>query len=67
MRTAGVIALVETSGEGVGSTAFRKQRTNKLSGDSTWQKLEHEFEILAATQEAGAGRGTASNQGAGLV
>jgi hypothetical protein len=50
-RTAGVIALAEASGEGAGVRLSGSKRTNTLSGDSTWQKLEHEFEILAATQE----------------
>ena len=51
VRTAGVIALAETSGEGAGVRISGSRRTNKLAGDSAWQKLEHEFEILPATQE----------------
>ncbi len=51
VRTTGVIALAETSGEGAGVRLSGSRRTNTLSGDSSWQKLEHDFEILAATQE----------------
>jgi spore coat protein H len=50
-RTAGVSALAEPSGEGAGVRLSGAKRSNKLAGDSSWQKLEHAFEIIAPTQE----------------
>jgi hypothetical protein len=50
-RTAGVAALAESSGEGAGLRLSGTKRSNKLAGDSSWQKLEHAFEIIAPTQE----------------
>jgi spore coat protein CotH len=50
-KTNGVAALIEPSGEGAGVRLSGTKRTNKLIGDSSWQKLEHAFEINAHTQE----------------
>jgi hypothetical protein len=50
-RSLGVMPLIEPSGEGAGLRLSGSKRTNKLAGDSSWQKLEHDFEIIAPTQE----------------
>jgi spore coat protein H len=50
-RTSEVAALAEQSGEGAGVRLSGAKRTNKLAGDSSWQPLEHAFEIIAPTQE----------------
>lgn len=52
-RTVDVAAVKDELGEGAGLrvSGAAGSRTNKLSGDSSWQKLQHEFDVAGALQE----------------
>jgi spore coat protein CotH len=51
VRTAGVAPSDDPAGSGAGLRISGGKRTNKLSGDSNWQKLEHELEVTGALVE----------------
>lgn len=47
-KTAGVVSLMNTNkggGAGIRHSGIHKPRTNKLEGDSNWQKLVYDFEL----------------------
>jgi len=47
-KVAGVVSLMNTNkggGAGIRHSGTRKPRSNKLEGDSTWEKLTYEFEL----------------------
>jgi hypothetical protein len=47
-KVAGVVSLMNTNkggGAGIRHSGIRKPRTNKLEGDSAWEKLNYEFEL----------------------
>ncbi|MGC4003097.1 MAG: hypothetical protein QM811_08160 [Pirellulales bacterium] len=50
-KAADVQAIEDQSGTGVGARLSGGQRTNKLSGNSDWTTLRHEFEIGDAQRE----------------
>jgi hypothetical protein len=45
VRTAGVVPLTDLRGEGAGLRISRLPRSNKVLGDSAWQKLEFDFNV----------------------
>jgi hypothetical protein len=47
-KVAGVVSLINTNkggGAGIRHSGIRKPRSNKLEGDSAWEKLTYEFDL----------------------
>jgi hypothetical protein len=53
-KVSGVVSLMNTNkggGAGIRHSGIRKPRENKLEGNSSWEKLDYEFDVKAEEQE----------------
>ncbi len=51
MKTSGVTPLVEEQGTGAGIRISGGHRENKVTGDTDWQTLSYDFEVLEPARD----------------
>jgi hypothetical protein len=51
VRTAGVAAIKDEKGEGAGVRISMQSRSNRAAGNTSWQKVQHDFSVASSQDE----------------